>query len=223
MLSSRPLLSLAATLLLTAAASAESIRGQYLEARTCDIYTGPCFANAEIGLAGSEAMVAWKIEEGDWQGTRLDGLCVAVVLKADNTLGDDGVFPMAAEGIKSVILVDDRGSAEQREALEGFARENASRYVADVQQVTAVPMSLENDHDRGRGRFVAGKLAQIETRAMAKLDCVCTNEMVYYQPLTEVKFASPVYALTQSYKGDGLDGRWTLNSTRSAFLGTFRR
>lgn len=215
---------LAATCLmcLVSTAAADTLRGQYLEARTCDIYTGPCFANAEIGLAGREAVLAWKVDSGDWRGTSLDGLCVAVVLKADDTLGDDGVFPMAAERIRSVILVDERGDAAQRQALEGFARESASRYTAGVEQVQAVPMSLSNDHDRGQGEFTAGNVAEVRTRAMGKLDCVCTNEMVFYQPLTEVKFASPVYALTQSYRGDGLNARWTLNSTRSAFLGTFK-
>jgi len=29
-----------------------SITGDYLEVRSGDIYTGPCFANAEMGLTG---------------------------------------------------------------------------------------------------------------------------------------------------------------------------
>ena len=208
---------------LAASANADSLRGQYLEARTCDVYTGPCFANAEWGLAGREAVLAWKVDEGSWQGTALDGLCVAVVLKAEDTLASDGIFPMPAEGIKSVILVDEQATEPQRQALEGFARESASRYTANVQEIAVVPMNLTADHDAGAGHFTAGKLAEIKTRQMQKLDCVCTNEMVYYQPLSPVKFASPVYSLSQSYQGDALGGRWTLNSTRSAFLGTFRK
>lgn len=205
------------------ARAADGLRGQYLEARTCDIYTGPCFANAEMNIAGREAVMAWKVDAGTWQGTQLDGLCVAVVLKADSTLGDDGVFPMPTDSVQSVILVDDKASADQRQALEGFVRQAASRYTANVQQVTAAPMSLENNHDTGRAHFTAGKLAEVETRALGKVDCVCTNEMVYYQPLTDVKFAQPVYSVTQSYHGPALGGKWLLNSTRSAFLGTFRR
>lgn len=204
-------------------AAAGNLRGQYLEARSCDIYTGPCFANAELGLAGREAVMAWKVDEGDWQGVSLAGLCVAVVLKADNTLGDDGVFPMAAKSIRSVILVDERGTSEQQQALAGFARESASRYTANVERVQPAPLALVNDFDKGHGRFDAGKLAQVETRALSAKDCVCTNEMVFYQPLTEVKFATPVYSLTQSYRGQDLGGQWTFNSTRSGFLGTFRR
>ena len=36
--------------LTTAPASAAGITGQYMEARTCDVWTGPCFANAEVNL-----------------------------------------------------------------------------------------------------------------------------------------------------------------------------
>jgi ATP-dependent DNA ligase len=71
------------------------IRGQYLEARTCDVFTGPCFANGEMGMAGKEAVLGWKVSDGSWNGVPLSGLTVALVLKGDNTLGDDGVFPMA--------------------------------------------------------------------------------------------------------------------------------
>ena len=209
-------------MLVTVAPAAETLRGQYLEARTCDIYTGACFANAEMGLAGKEAVLAWRVDSGSREGVALEGLCVAVVLKGDGTIGDDGVFPMHAEGIRSVILVDERGDAAQRQALEAFARETASRYTANVQQVLAAPMSLDTNHATGAATFSAGRLASIPTRAMGKLDCGWTNGMGYYQPLPDVRFADPVYALSQAYQGPGLNGRWTLNSTRSAFLGTFR-
>ncbi len=37
---------------LPATASAGEITGTYMEARTCQVYTGPCFANGEVGLSG---------------------------------------------------------------------------------------------------------------------------------------------------------------------------
>ena len=39
------------------------ISGEYLEARSCDVWTGPCFANGEIGLSGKEAVLAWKVDK----------------------------------------------------------------------------------------------------------------------------------------------------------------
>ena len=48
---------LAVALLLAAPAMAQ-ISGQYLESRTADVYTGPCFANSEVNLTGREAVLA---------------------------------------------------------------------------------------------------------------------------------------------------------------------
>lgn len=204
------------------AAFAGTITGEYLEARTCDVYTGPCFANAEMALAGKEAVLAWKIEKGVWKDVVIDGLGVALVVKAEGTLGSDGVFPMQPGKTAAIIIVDERASTAQREALVAFVRNNAKDLTKNVLNVVAAPIRLENDHLEGKGVFSAGKLAAIETRKMGKSDCVCTNEVIYYQPLTKVENFSPAYTLRQSYQGDGLNGKWTNNHTRSAFLATFR-
>lgn len=213
----------AALMLAASIGSAAEISGEYLEARTCSVYTGPCFANAEMGLCGKEALMAWKVDEGRWNGVSLEGLTVALVLKAEGTLGYDGVFPMEAGKIDSVILVDEKANAKQRDALVAFVKDSAKDLTKNVVKVQAAPLKLENDHLSGKGRFSAGKLAKIETRALKAGDCVCTNEIVYYLPLTDVENYSPAYSLTMSYQGDALNNQWTTNNTRSAFLATFRR
>ncbi|MDX1970851.1 MAG: DUF1326 domain-containing protein, partial [Planctomycetaceae bacterium] len=204
-------------------ASAATITGEYLEARSCDVYTGPCFANAEMDLAGKEALMAWKVDRGSWNGVSLDGLSVAVVANSEKTMGNTGVFKMQAGKIRSVVLLDQRASKEQQAALLAFVKESASEYTGNVVEVRQVAMTLENDHLDGRGVFTAGDVARIETRALAKGDCVCTNEMIFYQPLTKVRDFSPAYTVTHSYTGDALDNTWTMHSQRSAFLATFRR
>jgi hypothetical protein len=75
-------------------AAAAQITGEYLEARTCNVYTGPCFANAEMSLTGKEALMAWKVDKGTWNDVKLDGLGAALILHAQGTLGYDGVFPI---------------------------------------------------------------------------------------------------------------------------------
>ena len=205
-------------------AHAAEIRGQYLESRTCDIYTGPCFANAEMALDGKEAVMAWKVEEGGWRGVSLTGLSVAVVVKAESTLGYDGIFAQNPGEIESVILVDEDATDRQSEALVAFVMEAAEEYTGDVQRVVRTSMEMENDYYSMASSFKAGRLAQIETRGMRSTDCVCTNEAVFYQPLvSDVYQATPAYALTHSYRGKDLSGRWTDNNSRSAFLATFRR
>jgi len=202
---------------------AAEISGEYLEARTCDVYTGPCFANAEMDLAGKEALLAWKVDQGGWNGVSLDGLGAALVLHAENTLGNDGIFEMQAGRIESVLLIDDEATPQQRDALAAFVKEAAGELAENIIQVAAVPIDLKNDHLDGIGQFSAGEFAQIETRALRQSDCVCTNEEIYYQPLTEVENSSPAYSKTLSYRGEGLNNKFTTRGTRSAFLATFRR
>jgi hypothetical protein len=213
----------AAVLLTCSAARSGEISGEYLEARSCDVFTGPCFANAQMGSAGKEAVLAWKVDEGRWQGVPVDGLGVAVVLNSEGTLGNDGVFPMNAGNIKSVILVDERATARQQTALIDFVKHTAIDVIGSVQTVKRVPISLSNDHLAGKGVFKAGEVARIETRPMKRGDCTCTNERNFYLPLANVDNSSPAYAKTLSYTGDGLDSRWTLHNIRSAYLATFER
>jgi hypothetical protein len=214
---------LSVCLLTAAAAEAAEIRGQYLEARTCDVFTGPCFANAEMGMAGKEAVLAWKVDEGSWNGVSLTGLGVALVLKAENTLGDDGIFPMDPGKIKSVILVDEKATQEQQVALVDFVKETAAAYTREVQKIEPAPIVLENDHDTAQGVFKAGKIAEIRTRRLGDKDCICTNETVYFNPLVDVTYPLPAYSLTQSYSGNDLDSKWTHSGSRSAFLAVFRK
>jgi hypothetical protein len=209
--------------LLPGLASAAQISGEYLEARSCDVYTGPCFANAEMDLAGKEAVMAWRVEQGTWNNVDVAGLSVAVVANSEKTMGDTGVFKMQAGKIRSVILVDLKANSQQREALVAFVKDAAKEFTQEVIRVDAVAMTLENDHLAGKGKFAAGAIAQIETRALQKGDCVCTNEQVFYQPLTKVYDSSPAYSNTLSFTGEGLDNKWTNHGQRSAFLATFRK
>jgi len=95
------------------------IRGEYIEARTADVYTGPCFANSEVELSGDLAVLGWKIEKGSFQGVALDGLSVMGVIRAQGTLGD---FMHPTVATKAVIIVDQRANVEQRIALQHFAQ-----------------------------------------------------------------------------------------------------
>ena len=66
---------------------AADITGQYVEARTCDVWTGPCFANADFNLGGKHAVLAWKVGKGSLGEVNIDGLSVVAVVSARNTLG----------------------------------------------------------------------------------------------------------------------------------------
>src|SRR5436190_19314959 len=87
---------------------ADQIKGDYLESRTCDIYTGPCFANAQVGLTGKEAILAWSITNGEFGGVDLSGLKVIAAVSASDTLGFGGGLKINPYPIKSVVIVDEK-------------------------------------------------------------------------------------------------------------------
>ncbi len=218
------LLSLAAFVVaIPCIAGAATIEGEYLEARSCNVYTGPCFANGEMELAGKEALLAWKVEKGQWNNVDLAGRGVALVVSSETTLGDDGVFPMKAGKIESVVLVDENANPKQQKALVAFVKESAGKLAANVREVQSVPFTLENDHLSSSGLFQAGEIAKIETRQLKKGDCVCSNEIVFYQPLVKVENAHPAFSLDHTFRGKGLQKSWSGGGERGAFLATFRK
>jgi len=82
----------ASLVVLAVPAAADDLKGDYLETRTCDVYTGPCFANGQVGLTGRDAMMAWSIDRGSYEGVDLSGLKVVVVTTASDTLGFGGTL-----------------------------------------------------------------------------------------------------------------------------------
>jgi hypothetical protein len=198
---------------------AQDIRGDYLETRSADVYTGQCFANGEVNLVGNEAILAWHIRSGSWNGVPLEGLTVAAAVRANGTLGDPYENPLPA---KAVLLVDDQATAPQRVALTSFAQHMGGELLKNVEQVIAIQMELVVNAERhGAARFRAGQFATVQTRSIGDSDHLCGNEVTYYPPLTELKHSMPAVALTDTYTGPGLGVSWNLHGKRSAFVGAF--
>jgi hypothetical protein len=216
------LFSFIAATLFAVSGGAQTIKGQYIETRSADIYVGQCFANGEVGLAGDEAIVAWHIQEGKWDGVSLAGLSVVGAIKANATLGDPYGKPYPA---KSVIFVDRDATPAQRQALINFAQEMGGELLRHVVKVQDVPIDMQvlrNPHS-ARASLRAGDFVTVETRAIGDKDHLCGNEDTFYSPLTQTTHAMPAVAMTDEYKGADLDASWTLHDKRSAFVGTFAR
>jgi hypothetical protein len=205
---------------LMAVPATAAIKGDYLEARSADVYTGPCFANGEVGLVGDEAILAWKIDRGDWKGTSLNGLGVVAVVKAHATLGDPYHSPYPAE---SVLIVDQKANARQRLALQEFAASMAGELLSHVVRVEAAPiqLTLATGEMHGAALLVAGNLASIKTRSLCQGDDKCGNEVVYYPPLVHLTHSMPAFTVEDSFHGQGLDVVWNHIGKRSAFVGSF--
>jgi len=200
--------------------TAPRISGQYLEVRSCDVYTGPCFANSEMGLDGKEGMLVWSIKEGAWHGVALNGLSVIAVVHTDGTLGDLSYAPRSG---KAVLIVDAKADSQQEAALKDFAQTMAGKLIKEVAavKVASMDVTMGNCTSGSCATIKAGNLVQISTRCMNGNDHICGNEDLFYPPLTNVNGARPAFTELASFTGQGLNLTWQLTGKRSAYLGTF--
>lgn len=201
-----------------APATAGEMRGQYLEARNCDVWTGPCFANADHHLTGKNAVMAWKIEAGSTENVSLEGLSVVAVVAAANTLGLEQVSPA-----KAILLVDRKANSQQREALVRFAQQQGGKLLANVVQVQDVDIDLNRCECDGQvcADLVAGP-ARVKTRCLNKLhDKACGNESAYYPPLAQSVQANPAAVVEHLFRGTGLNQNWSDYDRRGAYVGSF--
>jgi hypothetical protein len=214
-----------------ALAGAAEIRGDYVEARDGDVYTGPCFSNAEVLICGKRAVMAWRVDQGTWRGVDLAGLCVAAAVQGDTTFSVDH-----PENARAVLIVDSQADERQREALIDMAKTFGGRRLANVSNVAVTRMRLKveghradgqgshNDHgmpQAPRASFWASGIAQIVTRPLDERDHACGNEVVAYNPLSSSVVALPAFTLGHEFKGEGLETRWDDPNCRSSFVGRF--
>lgn len=212
---------------------AAQIEGDYVEARTADIFTGPCFSNAEVFIYGKQAVAAWKIRQGTFNGVELAGLSVAVAIKGENTFSED--HPELAQ---SVIIIDENADSRQKDALIAFAKTMAGKRLENVVAVHSAPigltveshsMSLNMDHHEAhhgmpqapRASVWVPGFAQILTRPLDDTDHLCGNEVVAYAPLSRSVEVLPAYTLGHKFSAGGLGGTWNDPNARSSFVGHF--
>lgn len=220
MIRSLGLLCASLALVLPSLAAADDLKGDYLETRTCDVYTGPCFANGQAGLTGRDAIMAWSIDRGTYEGVEMAGLKVVVVTTATDTLGFGGTLIVNPQQIRSVIIVDQTATPRQREALVQFASQYA-RHAGEIVKTVAAPIDMSLDHFAMVGTLEAGTIAKIVTRKLGTGDCVCSNEMTFYPPLCDVRNAAAAFTVEGQFSGPGLGTHWSNPHTRSAFLASF--
>lgn len=225
----RVILTACVGVLLVSVASAAEIEGEYVEARTADVFTGPCISNSEVFTTGDEAVMAWRVARGAWNGVDLKGLCVAAAVRGSTTFSLD-----QPEKARSVVIVDEKADPAQRDALVALARELADGRLGQIETIKTARMSLKlesNKAEANRGSwlasqapraiFWAGDLARIATRPLDQDDHFCGNEVVAYSPLSKAVEVEPAYTLGHEFKGGELDSRWDDPNCRSSFVGRF--
>jgi hypothetical protein len=182
------------------------------------VFAGSCFANADTGLTGKNGVLAWKIETGTVAGTKVDGLGVVAVIAVGETLG----LKQSAPG-RAVLIVDEKATTAQREALVKFVKAQAGGLVADVVAVRTAPFDLTICPCDGEAcaTLKAGTV-KLATRCIdVDHDKACGNETTLYTPLAKGVSAKAAFAVEHSFTGKELNETWNDGGRRGAFVGSF--
>jgi hypothetical protein len=193
-----------------------SVSGKYVEARTAEVFTGGCIMGSEAETVGKQAVLAWKVDRGSYNGISLDGLSVVAAVAGDRNLGIIEIGGAKAN-IRSSVFVDDRANAAQRIALVAMATDLSKGSVGTVVSVTSTPIQFT---DQDHAVHVAAGQVALDVSKHIPHDPTC-GAMQWFHPLSSIEDATIGIADQNSFSGTGLGTKWSDPNKRSAFFGTF--
>ena len=189
-----------------------SLRGDYVEVRTASVFAGACHYNGEVVTTGRDAMMAWNVTSGKWQGVDLTGVRVMAVVSADANLGESN----AAR--QSEIIIDSQASRTQALAIVNALKENYAASLGKVVAVHSAPITFERS---GRTYAVVTSDAAINVEAMPNDLCCRMPNLVWYTPLVGLENRKVGYTSKALYTGRVVGEPWSRSGENSAFYGAF--
>jgi hypothetical protein len=199
------------------AAGASSVSGQYVEARTAEVFTGGCVMGSEAETMGKQAVLAWKVDRGSVNGVSVDGLAVVAALAGDVNLGIHEIGGSTAT-VRSVLYVDERANPVQRLALVSLANDMTKR-IGTIVQVQPAPITFT---DEGQSIHVATSNVALDVTKEITHDPSCGAQQ-WFTPLAATDHAHMGQTDQNAFTGASLGTKWSDPNKRSAFFGSFSR
>jgi hypothetical protein len=195
------------------AAAAPPVTGDYIEARSCNIYVGACHAQGEYVTAGRQAILAWKVREGSSNGVSLNGLGAIALVTADRNLGD----PEAQR--KTVLYLDASAGPAQRDAFEALLRQRSAAALGEVVAVKTTSIAIDRTSDQLQvdAPGVATLKAQMEPGQL----CCRQKYQVWYDPFVAVKNAKIGYSVLDQFSEPTLKTAWSGSDQNNTYFGEF--
>jgi hypothetical protein len=198
------------------AARPASLTGTYVEARTAEVFAGGCIINSEAGTTGREALLAWRVDTGRFDGVSLDGLSVVAAIAADANLGIHEIGGEVAHA-RTALFPDARATAAQRQALIAMAKTLSNGIVSNIVEVSPASIEFVTGPEDIR---VATKTVRLTVQKELKHEASCGNKQ-WFHPLSAVHHADMGTAAENAFNGASLGMKWSDPNKRSAFFGTF--
>ena len=193
------------------AATATPVLGDYVEARTASVFAGACHYNGERVTTGRDAVLAWHIASGAWQGTDLSGVSAMAAVSCDDNLAE------ASAARRSELVVD--GSPAQVTALASLL---ANRCGSQLGAIVTVRQGTVAFHRDGRAYHVnAEGFAELSIQPMPNDACCSQPSNVWYTPLVPLAHRKVGYAQRAAYTAGTVGDAWDRSDENDAFYGAF--
>lgn len=189
-----------------------SLRGDYVEVRTASVFAGACHYNGEVVTTGRDAMMAWNVTSGKFQGVDLAGMRAVAIVTSEANLSE------ATAARSSEIILDSTASTAQSQAMLAALKQKYAGTLGNVVTVRYAPVSF--DHT-GRSYAVAADDASINVEAMPNDLCCKMPNLVWYSPLVGLENRKVGYTVKASYSGKAIATPWSRSGENSAFYGSF--
>ena len=189
-----------------------SLRGDYVEVRTASVFAGACHYNGEVMTTGRDALMAWNVTAGKWQGVDLTGVRVMAIVNADSNLDENNVAR------RSEIVVDSQASRTQALAMVNALKEKYAASLGNVVAVRSAPVTFERN---GRAYAVMTNDAAINVEAMPNDLCCKMPNLIWYTPLVGLENRKVGYTSKALYSGKTVGEPWSRSGENSAFYGSF--
>jgi len=199
-------------------AGGHSVSGSYVEARTAEVFTGACIMGSEAETMGKEAVLAWKVDRGSFNGIPLDGLSIVAAVAGDKNLGIQEVGGGKAV-TRSTLFVDQRANPAQQLALVAMASDLSKGTLGTIVNVSPTPIRFSDGDAEVQ---VTGGPVALEVSKHAPHEETC-GAMQWFHPLSSVDEAEIGLTAQHAFTGSGLGSKWSDPNRRSSFFGTFSK
>jgi hypothetical protein len=193
------------------------VTGDYVEARTAEVFTGPCMMGSEGEVSGKEAIMAWRVSRGSMNGVAIDGLAMVAVVSGDRHLSMHEFGAPAPTLVKSVVMLDSRATPAQQRALLSLAKSLAPAVLGDVISTKSVPITFRKDKE---GLAVSAGSASLDVATEFEHPNTC-GATRWFNTLSRTEGSKPGLTRAQQWSGPEFGSQWTQYDRKSSFFGTF--
>jgi hypothetical protein len=197
-----------------AAGEPPAVSGDYVEARSNEVYTCGCLYSGQMTTAGREAILAWRITSGVYQGTPLAGVKVAAVVVGDASLS-------AYDGPRRTALyLDENVSDAQLKAIVALWQREYSQALGKIATVHRAPISFTQQGEAVR--LSIPNLVEVQARKARLPEDAHPGSFLWYQPFVPLRSPSLATALNYEYSGMDFQHQWQdLMPSINGYLGEF--